>query len=106
VGGGAASPEQLEASLRSAYRAVNVSVAINDGHEQRWYVYRDGRWVNALTGMARNDRTRVIEGPSSTESPYDPEHGKVTAGLRERDRLPVGSGLYATRPPGPSQTAR
>lgn len=43
---GADAPEQLEAGLRATYPDVRVVTGVVDGTEQRWYVYRDGRWTN------------------------------------------------------------
>jgi hypothetical protein len=38
------SPEQLEALLRPDYQRARVVRGVTDIVE-RWYVYRDGRWV-------------------------------------------------------------
>lgn len=39
-------PEQLEAALREQYPRARVVRGVTDIVE-RWYVYRDGRWINS-----------------------------------------------------------
>jgi hypothetical protein len=43
---GVNTPEQLEALLRAEYDRARVVRGVTDIVE-RWYVYRDGRWVNS-----------------------------------------------------------
>ncbi|HEY7023570.1 MAG TPA: hypothetical protein VH371_01275 [Candidatus Limnocylindrales bacterium] len=38
-------PEELEENLREFYSRVRVVRGVTDIVE-RWYVYRDGRWIN------------------------------------------------------------
>jgi len=40
------SPEELEALLREQYHRARVVRGVTDIVE-RWYVYRDGRWINS-----------------------------------------------------------
>jgi hypothetical protein len=40
------SPEELEALLRERYHRARVVRGVTDIVE-RWYVYRDGRWINS-----------------------------------------------------------
>ena len=40
------SAERLEWELRRRYPRVRVYEGIRDPYQQRWYVYREGRWVN------------------------------------------------------------
>ena len=40
-------PEALESLLRTEYRNVRVVLGVTDVVE-RWYVYRDGHWINTL----------------------------------------------------------
>ena len=42
----AVNPEDLQRSLRATYERASVVRGVTDIVE-RWYVYRDGRWVNA-----------------------------------------------------------
>jgi hypothetical protein len=39
-------PEQLEQALRGKYARARVVRGVTDIVE-RWYVYRDGRWINS-----------------------------------------------------------
>lgn len=39
-------PEQLQDLLRADYRHARVVRGVTDVYE-RWYVYREGRWVNS-----------------------------------------------------------
>jgi hypothetical protein len=39
-------PEELEALLREEYQRARVVSGVTD-IMQRWYVYRDGRWINS-----------------------------------------------------------
>jgi hypothetical protein len=39
-------PSDLQAALRAHYPSARVVTGVTDIH-QRWYVYRDGRWVNS-----------------------------------------------------------
>jgi hypothetical protein len=39
-------PEELETLLRAEYHRARVVPGVTDIVE-RWYVYRDGRWVNS-----------------------------------------------------------
>jgi hypothetical protein len=39
-------PEDLEQLLRDEFPRVRVVPGVVDGSDWRWYVYRDGRWVN------------------------------------------------------------
>lgn len=43
---GAADARDLEAGLRPRYPLVSVHPGITDDGTERWYAYRDGRWVN------------------------------------------------------------
>jgi hypothetical protein len=43
---GIETPEELEALLREQYDHARVVRGVTDIIE-RWYVYRDGRWVNS-----------------------------------------------------------
>jgi hypothetical protein len=40
------SPEELESLLREQYHGTRVVRGVTDIYE-RWYVYRDGRWINS-----------------------------------------------------------
>ena len=40
------SPEELEALLREQYHRARVVRGVTDIME-RWYAYRDGRWINS-----------------------------------------------------------
>ena len=40
-------PEEMEVALRTEFPTVRVVPGVVDGNEWRWYVYRDGRWVNS-----------------------------------------------------------
>jgi hypothetical protein len=40
-------PEDLEHALRNEFPEVRVVPGVVDGTDWRWYVYRDGRWVNS-----------------------------------------------------------
>lgn len=40
------SPEELESLLREQYHRARVVRGVTDITE-RWYVYRDGRWINS-----------------------------------------------------------
>ena len=40
------SPDRLEWELRRRYPRARVYEGIRDAFQQRWYVYREGRWVN------------------------------------------------------------
>ena len=42
-------PDEIERLLRSDYRRARVVRGVTDIVE-RWYVYRDGRWVNSHNG--------------------------------------------------------
>lgn len=42
----AETPEELERLMRMEYRLARVVRGVTDIFE-RWYVYRDGRWVNS-----------------------------------------------------------
>lgn len=40
------SPEELESLLREQYHRTRVVRGVTDIYE-RWYVYRDGSWINS-----------------------------------------------------------
>ena len=40
-------PEDLENLLRPEFPQVRVVPGVVDGADWRWYVYRDGRWINS-----------------------------------------------------------
>jgi hypothetical protein len=42
---GARTPEALAARLRERYPNVSVVTGITDAASERWYVYREGRWL-------------------------------------------------------------
>lgn len=42
-------PEELERLLRATYERARVVQGVTD-IVQRWYVYRDGRWINTTAG--------------------------------------------------------
>lgn len=42
----ARTPEELERLLRATYSRARVVTGVTDIVE-RWYVYRDGRWINS-----------------------------------------------------------
>ncbi len=44
---GAMSPSQLQGRLRSQYPSATVFGGIEEGGSERWYVYREGRWINS-----------------------------------------------------------
>ena len=46
-------PEELEGLLRPEFPSVRVVPGVVDGTDWRWYVYRDGRWVNQEDQPAR-----------------------------------------------------
>jgi hypothetical protein len=44
---GTSTPAELEGRLRSSYPSVRVIEGISsESRSERWYVYRDGRWIN------------------------------------------------------------
>jgi hypothetical protein len=43
---GVETPEELERLLRRSYARARVVTGVTDIVE-RWYVYRDGRWINS-----------------------------------------------------------
>jgi hypothetical protein len=50
---GVSTPEQLQASLRRDYPSAIVNARVlSDELIAIWYVYRDGRWVNAASTTA------------------------------------------------------
>ena len=42
---GAHSPAELERNLREQYSIATVFRGIEEAGTERWYVYREGRWV-------------------------------------------------------------
>jgi hypothetical protein len=46
LGSDAASPEGLQSVLRSEYPRASVVRGIEDKGSERWYAYRDGRWID------------------------------------------------------------
>lgn len=46
LAGRADTPEQLELMLREYFKRARVVRGVTDIVE-RWYVYRDGRWINS-----------------------------------------------------------
>ncbi len=44
---GAMSPAQLQSLLRSQYPSATVFGGIEEAGSERWYVYREGRWINS-----------------------------------------------------------
>ena len=55
LGGGIERPEDLESQLRQEYPRVRVVPGVVDGAEWRWYVYREGSWVNPEREMAQGN---------------------------------------------------
>jgi hypothetical protein len=54
---GADTPADLEDRLRHSYPSARVIQGISsDSASERWYVYRDGRWINP---EARNRRRTI-----------------------------------------------
>ena len=53
LGRGLEQPEDLEHALRNEFPQVRVVPGVLDGTDWRWYVYRDGRWVNSEAEAAR-----------------------------------------------------
>lgn len=49
---GADTVQELEATLRGKYPSARVVIGVRDGFYQRWYVYRDGRWVRGANGSS------------------------------------------------------
>ena len=47
VAAGAQSPTSLERRLREDYPRASVVRGIDERDGERWYAYREGRWVNA-----------------------------------------------------------
>ena len=47
LGEGVDEPEDLEEQLRADFPRVRVVPGLVDVNEWRWYVYRDGSWVNS-----------------------------------------------------------
>jgi hypothetical protein len=47
IANGAESPGSLEHSLRREYPKVSVAAGIVERGVERWYAYREGRWVQS-----------------------------------------------------------
>lgn len=55
---GAESPADLEDRLRQSYPRTRVIEGISsDSTSERWYVYRDGRWINPDSRNRRRTRS-------------------------------------------------
>jgi hypothetical protein len=55
---GPESPEDLEDRLRQSYPRARVVEGISsDATSERWYVYRDGRWINPDSRNRRRARS-------------------------------------------------
>ncbi|HYI22446.1 MAG TPA: hypothetical protein VEX62_07400 [Candidatus Limnocylindrales bacterium] len=44
---GAMNPAQLQRMLRSQYPSATVFGGIQEAGSERWYVYREGRWIDS-----------------------------------------------------------
>jgi len=44
---GALSPAQLQAMLRAQFPNATVFGGIEEAGSERWYVYREGRWIDS-----------------------------------------------------------
>ena len=47
LSGGAMSPSQLQRMLRPDYPSATVFGGIEEAGSERWYVYREGRWIDS-----------------------------------------------------------
>jgi len=55
---GADTPAELEDRLRSTYPSTRVVEGVSsDATSERWYVYRDGRWINPDARTRRTTRS-------------------------------------------------
>jgi len=46
---GAMSPAELQSMLRSQYQSATVFGGIEEAGSERWYVYREGRWIDSAS---------------------------------------------------------
>lgn len=47
---GAREPGELQLALRSVFTAAVVVIGVEQAGGERWYAYRDGRWISTLEG--------------------------------------------------------
>ena len=45
--GGAGTPQELQRRLRERWPSSQVAGGITDNDRERWYAYREGRWIDA-----------------------------------------------------------
>jgi hypothetical protein len=54
---GADTPADLEDRLRERYPRASVVQGISGDSTERWYVYRDGRWIDSEARSRRTTRS-------------------------------------------------